>query len=135
MSDNKERIEKIIKLFNEQDIYPFPYNDIAEIETELNDEFNKYASDEIIKADLNTYWMFIAGLASGGINSRLIDVVDRYKTKKWLEKSFFDWFPKYRFMERYDFSDYEMFNYTYQLYENLRIMLLDVIKFDEQRIQ
>jgi hypothetical protein len=40
----------------------------------FGDEFKKHAPDEILTADLNTYWMFIAGLASGGVRSILLSL-------------------------------------------------------------
>jgi GNAT superfamily N-acetyltransferase len=134
--DSVDRIKYLINdirsLFYESDIYPFPSEDLREIEEELESEFQTYASNEIITADFDTYWTFIAGLASGGIENSLLDALDRYNTKNWLEKSFYEWFPKYRFMERFSFSDYERFNYTYQLYEKLRIMILDVVRLFEK---
>ncbi|MCB2312994.1 YxiJ-like family protein [Clostridium tagluense] len=132
MDKIKYFINEISSLLVESDIYPFPYEDLREIKDELENEFQMYASNELITADFNTYWMFIAGLASGGIESKLLDTLDRYNIKSWLEKSFYEWFPQYRFMERFSFSDYEMFNYTYQLYKKLRIMLLDVIRLFEK---
>lgn len=127
----EEQIEKIHKLFLEKDIYPFPYKNCRELRNNLEEEFKKYVPNEILNADLNTYWMFIAGLASGTIKTKLDEASERYRIKIWLEKSFFDWFPKYRFLERYDISGYKDLDYTFKLYENLRLMLLEVIKLHE----
>jgi len=43
----------------------------------------------------------------------------------------FDWCTKYRFMEAYDLSNYPDFYDSFSLYDDLRRMLLDVIKVYE----
>lgn len=46
----------------------------------------------------------IHGWASGGIHHDLTDAGRRYRAKLWLNKSFFNRFPRYRFLEGYDLS-------------------------------
>jgi hypothetical protein len=122
----------IRKVYEEETMCPFPYDDLHELKDTLQEEFKRNVSGECITGDLNTYWAYIAGLASGGIDSRLPDDLERYKTKEWLEKSFFDWFPKYRFLQRYDFSEYEALNRDMRVYDKLRIMLLELIRIYER---
>lgn len=133
MEEIKKQIESIQKLYFEEDIYSFPYSDLKQLRDHLEKDFEKYVPDQLIGADLNIYWMFIAGLASGGIKTRLLDALERYNTKKRLEKSFYEWFPKYRFLEKYDLSDYQELNYNFILHNKLRIILLDIINLYEER--
>lgn len=132
--DEMKKIKEHIFRIRAEDIYPFPYENLRELQDTLHDEFVKNAPKECITGDLNTYWMYIAGLASGGVDSRLADSLERYKMKTWLEKSFYDWFPKYRFLERYDLSDYEDLNRDFKLYDKLRLLLLELIRLYEERL-
>lgn len=124
--------QEIREISLREDIHSFPYENLYAIQKELESEFKKYVPNESICADLNTYWMYIAGLSSGGIDLVLYDPLEIYKTRLWLEKSFFDWFPKYRFLEKYDFSDFKELDRDFKLYNKLRHMLLNVIKLAEQ---
>jgi len=134
MSEIGNLINDISSMYREKDTGPFPYESIREIQADFCDGFQKHAPDEILTADLNNYWMFIAGLASGGVRSILPDALERYKVKELLEKSFFDWFTKYRFLEAYDLTGYPDFYYSFSLYDELRRMLLEVIKVYELAI-
>lgn len=127
------KIEKIRSLYFEEDIYSFPYNNLNELRDYLHNDFEKYAPGQSISADLNTYWMFVAGLASGGIRTKLSDTLERYNTEKWLEKNFYEWFPKYRFLEKYDLSDYKELHYNFLFYDKLRVILLEILKLYESR--
>lgn len=132
MEKIKRKIEEIRSLYLEKDVGPFPYNDLDQLQDYLHNDFEKYVPSQSICADLNTYWMFVAGLACGGIETRLSDTMERYETKKRLEKSFYEWFPKYRFLEKYDLSDYKELNYNFNFYDKLRIMLLNIINLYER---
>ncbi|HBL49806.1 MAG TPA: hypothetical protein DDZ65_06135 [Firmicutes bacterium] len=74
MSEIDDLINDISSMYREKDNGPFPYESIREIQAAFGDEFKKHAPDEILTADLNTYWMFIAGLASGGVRSILLSL-------------------------------------------------------------
>ncbi|MFZ5986394.1 MAG: YxiJ family protein [Bacillota bacterium] len=131
MDEINSLIQQIREIYSKEGIHPFPYENLAALREDLEHEFKRFAPNESISADLNTYWMFISGLSSGGIERRLTDALERYNTKLWLEKSFFDWFPKYRFLEKYDLSDYTDLDRDLKLYDKLRKMLLNVIKLVE----
>lgn len=131
MEKIKRKIEEIKNLYLEKDIESFPYNNLNQLQDYLHNDFEKYVLNQSICADLNTYWMFVAGLATGGIETRLSDATGRYETKKRLKKSFYEWFPKYRFLEKYDLSDYKELNYNFDFYDKLRIMLLNIINLYE----
>ena len=127
-----KKIKEVNEFYKRYDIHPFPYEDIRILLDDFDDEFSKYASNLIITADLNTYWTFIAGLASGTIETKLKDALERFKTKSWLEKTFFEWFPKYNFLERYDLTIYPNLGRDFAMHETMRFMLLEVIKLYEQ---
>ncbi|TXK73851.1 YxiJ family protein [Paenibacillus sp. N3.4] len=104
------------------------YEDLRNLQRDFALEFKKNAPHEIITADLNTYLMFISGLASGGLQSQLEDALERFNMKKWLEKSFYDWFPKYRFLETWDLTHYSALNADLTFFNQARSMMLEVIR-------
>lgn len=133
MNKIKKETEKIRRLYLENDVFPFPDDGLRKLREDLGVEFEKQAGNEIISADLNTYWMFIAGLASGSIKTILTDAWERYQLRTKLEKSFFDWFPQYRFLEPFDLSEYKDLDRDLKLYDKLRLMLLEVINLYENK--
>lgn len=123
---------KEIKLMLEQESgRSFPYNDLDKLQNDFRDLFKKYAKNETITADFNTYLMFVIGSATGNILQRFQDPLERQKAKIWLKKSFYEWFPKYNFLEKYDLSRYSSLNLDMQLAEKLRGKLIDVINLLE----
>ncbi|MDO3410924.1 YxiJ family protein [Saccharibacillus sp. CPCC 101409] len=129
-----EQIEELRQLYRQQaENRSFPHDEIRQLEDDFADEFSIKAPQEIIKADIITYMSFTEGLASGGIASRLEDPLERYKMRKWLNKSFFEWFPKYRFLERYDLSGYETLNKELTRINEWRRKLIALIDLREQR--
>jgi hypothetical protein len=131
----KVLLKEIYFMILNEDTENFPYRDLSEIQDDFTDEFIKNAPQEIIEADFNTYYMFVSGLAFGGIEHRLNDALERYNTKLWLSKSFFDWFPKYRFLERYTFDLYKQFNSNLLLADKLRRKLIELIDFVENKLR
>ncbi|BBH24458.1 hypothetical protein Back11_58030 [Paenibacillus baekrokdamisoli] len=127
----KKLIEEIVQIYKHETIGQFPYKDFRQLEHDFTEEFRKNAPHELITADFNTYMMFIYGLSSGGIVMKLEDPLERYKTKEWLYKSFFEWFPKYSFLEAYDFSKYKHLQMEWKVIEKLRQKLIELIKLKE----
>ncbi|MBW7453461.1 YxiJ family protein [Paenibacillus sepulcri] len=127
----KKLIDEIVQIYHHETIGPFPYKDFRQLKYDFTEEFRRNASHELITADFNTYMMFIYGLSSGGIVKKLEDPLERYKTMEWLNKSFFEWFPKYKFLEPYDFSEYEQLHKTWKVIEKLRQKLIELIKLKE----
>ncbi|WP_040948964.1 YxiJ family protein [Gorillibacterium massiliense] len=107
------------------------YLDIIRLQKDFEEMFLRYVPNESINADFDVYESFIIGLASGGIDSRLGDALERYKLKVWLNKSFFEWFPKYRFLEPYDLSEYVELNNAMKVVDNLRRKLINLIRLKE----
>jgi len=109
------------------------YRDLQDLQYDFAEEFNKNAPQEIINADFSTYAAFIHGLASGGIRTKLQDPLERYKTREWLSKSFFEWFPKYRFLERHRLDEYESLDRELSTVNEWRKRLVELI--DSQTLQ
>ncbi|ODP27899.1 hypothetical protein PTI45_02718 [Paenibacillus nuruki] len=108
---------------------------ITELHEEFADEFKKYAPNEIFNADLSTYTSYIEPTCwSGTIQQRIQDAENRYTMKKWLSKSFFEWFPKYSFLEKYDLSDYSKINNELNYMNELRSCALQIIATYEQSL-
>lgn len=84
----EELIEEIKRICFVETNRPFPYEDFRQLEFDFEEEFKKYAPNEIINADFNTYMMFVYGLSSGGIIKKLDDPLERFNMKEWLSKSF-----------------------------------------------
>ncbi|HEX9058764.1 MAG TPA: YxiJ family protein [Clostridia bacterium] len=133
MENYKKIIKELQKLYQEDDICPFPYDDLRELRNELENEFGRFAQDESINADLNTYFSYVSGLASGGVEKYLFDVVERHRMKQWVSKSFFEWFPKYRFLEKYELSDFEALDRDLKLHDKMRSMIQDIISLYEEK--
>ncbi|ANF97129.1 YxiJ family protein [Paenibacillus bovis] len=118
---------EIQQLYTEEyEILPL-YEEWVELQESFVEEFRRYAADDIISADFDTYESLIVGLASRRTIERLEDALERYKYKPWLEKSFYDRYPQYRFLERYDLSEYPKMYRTMIVLERMRIKLLELI--------
>ncbi|PEX80079.1 YxiJ-like family protein [Bacillus cereus] len=73
---------------------PFPYCDTRKLQRDFKNEFTE---DDVINADLNYYWMHTAGTLSSVLKRNEENI--SFEQIKWLRKSFFEWFPQYRFLE------------------------------------
>ncbi|KGE18399.1 YxiJ family protein [Paenibacillus wynnii] len=124
----KDLIEEIKQIYSLETSSPFPYEDFRQLQSDFAMDFKENVPNEIINADFSTYMMFIYGLSSGGIIKKIEDPLERYKTEEWLNKSFFEWFPKYRFLEAYDFSSYKELNKEWNVIEKLRLKLIELIR-------
>ncbi|WP_217492546.1 YxiJ-like family protein, partial [Paenibacillus sp. KS1] len=62
---------------------------------------------------------------------KLEDPLERFKMKEWLSKSFYEWFPKYRFLESYDLTIYKDLSKEWEVIEKLRFKLIELIKLKE----
>lgn len=127
----EELIEEIKRIYVVETNSPFPYEDFRQLEFDFEEEFKKYSPNETINADFNTYMMFVYGLSSGGIIKKLDDPLERFHMKEWLSKSFFDWFPKYRFIEPYDLSKYSNLISDLNVIDKLRKKLIELIRLRE----
>lgn len=106
MSEQIEVLLKELKLLKEHR-YPYLEDDLRDLYDDFDVEFEKLDPKlHCMYGDLSMYLAYIEGLACGGIMRRLDDAFERFKMRYWLEKSFFDRYPQYRFLERWDLSDY-----------------------------
>ncbi|TVX77827.1 hypothetical protein FQP34_20980 [Peribacillus simplex] len=102
-----------------QSLYnPFPYRDTDKIQNDFISEFSKADS---LTADLNTYWMNIAGSLSYVLKGRANRMPQ--EQKDWLHLSFFEVFQQYSFFEE-SISIYPEFYREYINYEKTRKLLL-----------
>ncbi|GIO31789.1 MULTISPECIES: YxiJ family protein [Paenibacillus] len=129
----KKKVELNELLLNER-LAASIYSDFRNLKNDFKDRFLFRAPNETINADFDTYESYIVGLASGGINSRLDDALERFRIRSWLEKSFFEWFPKYRFLEKYDLSQYEGIYQSIIVLDKLRHKLIELINTKEEGI-
>jgi len=101
---------------------PFPYADAERIESDFASDFEKLTDEENgLTSDFNTYCMNIAGTLSYVLN----DKFDQIPSKQidYLQLSFFDWFPQYKFIEA-RLDDYKEFKQEYVQFEYARTLLL-----------
>ncbi|NLK87905.1 MAG: hypothetical protein GX279_10505 [Clostridiaceae bacterium] len=127
MGEYQKLIEDIRELYLKDAIRPFPYDDLRQLQCKLEREFLRLGQDESINADYDAYCSYIAGLASGGVERYLSDKVERHNMKQLVSKSFFEWFPQYRFIEGYDLTGFDGFDRDLKLHDRLRSMLLEII--------
>lgn len=104
---DKRRIYEELKAIKESLYNPFPYADTYRIQEDFNKEFSE---DDILTADLNTYWMNIAGSLSYVLNG-IPNKIPQGQID-WLHLSFFDIFHQYRFFEE-KIADYPSFYKAY----------------------
>ncbi|WP_458122275.1 YxiJ family protein [Paenibacillus sp. Z6-24] len=121
-------LEEIQQLYTEEYETLAFYEEWVWLQQDFAEEFKQHAADEIINADFGTYESLIVGLASRRTGERLADALERYKYKQWLEKSFYDCYPKYRFLERYDLSGYPKMHKTMMALGRIRMKLLQLVR-------
>lgn len=108
---------------------------ITEVLEEFEDEFKRYARNEVINADLSTYTAYIEPTCGyKTIEKKIQDAENRYHMKNGLSKSFFEWFPKYQFLEKYDLSDYPKLNNQLNYMNELRTVALQIIDTYKQSL-
>lgn len=97
---------------------PFPYRSIRKMQRDLKEKFTE---DDCISADLNYYWMHTAGTLSYILNNNEKEIV--FDQIRWLRKSFYEWFPQYRFIET-EIVKYPVLYRDFRNYEKTRKLLL-----------
>lgn len=97
---------------------PFPYRDTRKMKCDYK---NLLTEDDCINADLNYYWMNIAGTLSYVLDEKEDKIP--FQQIQRLRISFFDWFPQYHFLEK-DMKKYLLFYRDYTNYEKARKLLL-----------
>lgn len=117
----KEHIFKELQAIKESLHTPFPYNDIYKIQHDFIKEINQ---DDILTADLSTYWANIAGS---------LGYVERGKSQAipqgqidWLQLTFYDIFHQYCFLQG-SMINYPTFYAEYMNHEKARELLVDYL--------
>ncbi|MDQ0170077.1 YxiJ family protein [Paenibacillus tundrae] len=129
----KKKLEEVLELYQQfQHSGKSLYQDFEDLQYNFAEEFRKHVPQDIIYADFSTYTAFTYGLSSGGIIQKLEDPLERYKTREWLKKSFFEWFPKYRFIERYQLSEYKTLDKELETINKLRKKLIELIDLKDK---
>lgn len=105
---------------------PFPYADMERLKGDFRSEFLTISDEEdCITGDFNSYSMNIAGTLSYVLAGKMSRIPR--KQIEMLHLSFFDFFPQYKFLEG-NIGPYKDFNEEYHVYEETRILLLQVVK-------
>ncbi|WP_338543336.1 YxiJ family protein [Paenibacillus tundrae] len=129
----KKKLEEVLELYQQfQHSGQSLYQDFEDLQYNFAKEFREQVPQEIIYADFSTYTAYTYGLSSGGIIQKLEDPLERYKTREWLQKSFFEWFPKYRFIERYQLNEYKTLDKELELINELRKKLIELIDLKDK---
>ncbi|WP_270344001.1 MULTISPECIES: YxiJ-like family protein [Bacillus] len=97
---------------------PFPYRAIGKLQRDLKSRFTE---EDCINADFNHYWMHTAGTLSSVINGNEQNIT--YHQIQWLRKSFYEWFPQYRFLET-EIVKYPVLYKDFMEFEKTRRLLL-----------
>lgn len=97
---------------------PFPYRAIGKLQRDLKSRFTE---EDCINADFNHYWMHTAGTLSSVINGNEQNIT--YHKIQWLRKSFYEWFPQYRFLET-EIVKYPVLYKDFMEFEKTRRLLL-----------
>lgn len=97
---------------------PFPYEDTRQMYYDFKKMFSE---DDCMNADLDLYWMNIAGTLSYVLHGNVEKIP--FEQIKSLRISFFDRFKQFRFLEKY-IEHYPIFYRDYMYYERARKLLL-----------
>ncbi|PFV83671.1 hypothetical protein COL05_07545 [Bacillus sp. AFS059628] len=96
----------------------FPYRATAKLQRDLK---SKFTEDDCINAVFNHYWMYTAGTLNSVLNKKEKNI--SFQQIQWLRKSFYEWFPQYRFLET-EIVKYPILYRDFMNYEKTRKLLL-----------
>jgi len=102
---------------------PFPYSDINKIK---HDFIKKLNPDDILTADLSTYWANIAG-SLGYVERGKLQAIPQGQID-WLQMTFYDIFHQYYFLQG-SMINYPMFYAEYLNHEKARELLVDYLSY------
>lgn len=121
---------------------PFIMNELLNLGKKLNnplprdirkiyhDFYDYFLEDDILSADLSTYWMTIKASLNYIIKGKTKDIYQK-NFIDLLNKSFFDYFDQYKFLE-VEIKNYPNFYREYLIFEQTRIYILHYL-FVEKR--
>ncbi|MEH7748025.1 YxiJ family protein [Neobacillus drentensis] len=121
---DKTQIFEELKSMQQIVINPFPYDDTTKMQKDFKRNFSK---EDCLNADLNSYWMNIAGCLSKVFRGNESKIPQGQID--WLHLSFFGIFEQYRFLEE-NISNYPTFYDEYMNNEKARELLLKYLYFN-----
>ncbi|RAS71669.1 YxiJ family protein [Priestia endophytica] len=110
-----------LKQLNDELYHSFPYKDIYKIHETFHKELHE---DDVLTADLNSYWMNIAGSLSYILKGKTKKIPQNQINE--LKLTFFEAFPQYSFLEKEIFN-YLTFYEEYKIHEKVRKLMLDYL--------
>jgi len=120
----KKLIYKELQARKESLHNPFPYRDIYKIQHDFMKEIN---TDDILTADLNTYWLNIAGSLSYVLRGKS-KVIPQGQIE-WLQLPFYGIFHQYCFLQE-RMINYPTFYGEYMKHEKVRELLVEYLSYN-----
>ena len=101
--------------------HPFPHAEVDKMKNEFNEKFRE---DDVLTADLDSYWANIAGILSYVLKGKTKKIPQHQLNE--LTLTFFEVFPQYSFLEKEIFR-YPTFYEEYKIYEKTRLLMLNYL--------
>ena len=99
----------------------FPHDEVDKMKNEFNEKFRE---DDVLTADLDSYWANIAGSLSCVLKGKTKKIPQHQINE--LRLTFFEVFPQYSFLEKELFR-YLTFYEEYKIYEKTRLLMLNYL--------
>jgi len=99
----------------------FPHDEVDKMKNEFNEKFRE---DDVLTADLDSYWANIAGSLSCVLKGKTKKIPQHQINE--LRLTFFEVFPQYSFLEKEIFR-YPTFYEEYKIYEKTRLLMLNYL--------
>lgn len=101
--------------------HSFPHDEVDKMKNEFNEKFRE---DDVLTADLDSYWANIAGSLSYVLKGKTKKIPQHQINE--LKLTFFEVFPQYSFLEKEIFR-YPTFYEEYKIYEKTRLLMLNYL--------
>ena len=99
----------------------FPHDEVDKMKNEFNEKFRE---DDVLTADLDSYWANIAGSLSYVLKGKTKKIPQHQINE--LKLTFFEVFPQYSFLEKEIFR-YPTFYEEYKIYDKTRLLMLNYL--------
>lgn len=110
-----------LKQLEDELYHPFPHDEVDKMKNEFNEKFRE---DDVLTADLDSYWANIAGSLSYVLKGKTKKIPQHQINELGL--TFFEVFPQYSFLEKEIFR-YPTFYEEYKIYEKTRLLMLSYL--------
>lgn len=118
---DKTKLLNDLKQIEVELYHPFPHDDVDKIKNKFNEKFRE---DDILTADLDSYWANIAGSLSYVLKGKTKKIPQNQINE--LKFTFFEVFPQYSFLEK-EILRYPHFYEEYKIYEKTRGLMLSYL--------